>query len=522
MSGRKTDRSQHTSLIAKIGQRADGSAGSAGELGRLAMTVLQPGFEGTAPPDWLRRALAEGLGGVVLFARNIADPAQTAELSAALRADNPEAIVAVDEEGGTVTRLEAGTGSSWPGNLALGVAGDVRLTERVARQIGRLVGAAGITLDYAPVVDVNADQLNPVIGIRSFGADPEEVSRHAVAWINGLQGAGVAACAKHFPGHGATRSDSHLELPTVEAPREVLDLRDLPPFRAAIEAGVQAIMCGHLLVPALDEVPATLSRAVLTGLLRDELGFEGMLVTDAIEMRAVAALHEPGEIAVRALAAGVDAICVGRSSPGGESVYELRDAIVEAVREGRLAEERLAQAAGRVRRLARWHAAQANARAAAAADADEGLGEAAAAAALRMTGAAARPVLRAAPLVVQISARLTEAVGPTVGSRRAGLAAAIAEILPGTLRAEIGEGDGLPDLAAAAGRPVVLAVHDAVRHAWMRRLVAEAVRARPDTVVVETGVPGPPAGAVYLATHGDSAASMRAAARRLTGDAPAS
>ncbi|MFC0865551.1 beta-N-acetylhexosaminidase [Sphaerimonospora cavernae] len=499
-----------------------GSPRSTDDLDRLAMAVLQPGFEGTAPPGWLCRALAEGLGGVVLFARNIADPAQTAALTAALRADNPEVIVAVDEEGGTVTRLEAGSGSSWPGNLALGVADDVRLTERVARQIGRLVAASGITLDYAPVVDVNADPLNPVIGIRSFGTDPEAVSRHAVAWIKGLQGGGVAACAKHFPGHGATRSDSHLELPTVEAPREVLDLRDLPPFRAAIAAGVQAIMCGHLLVPALDEVPATLSRAVLTGLLRDELGFDGVLVTDAIEMRAVAALHEPGEIAVRALAAGADAVCVGRSSPGGESVYELRDAIVGAAREGRLSEERLVEAAGRVRRLARWHEARARVRAAAAHDADEGLGDAVAAAALRMAGAAARPVLSAAPLVVQISARLSQAVDPSAGGRRPGLAAAIAEILPGTERAEIGEGDGLPDLGTAAGRPVVLAVHDAVRHGWMRHLIAEAVRARPDAVVVETGVPGPPAGAVYLATHGDSAASMRAAARRLTDDASAS
>lgn len=492
-----------------------------GRLERLALTVLQPGFAGTAPPTWLRRALADGLGGVVLFARNITGREQAARLTAALRERNPEVIVAVDEEGGAVTRLEADTGSSWPGNLALGVADDIRLTERVARQIGRMVAAAGITLDYAPVVDVNADPLNPVIGIRSFGADAEVVSRHAVAWIRGLQSAGVAACAKHFPGHGDTVIDSHLELPTVEAPREVLERRDLPPFRAAIRAGIQAIMCGHLLVPAFDTVPATLSRTILTGLLREELGFDGLLVTDAIEMRAVAARHEPGDIAVRALAAGADAVCVGRSSPDGESVYALRDAIVEAVRERRLPEERLAEAAGRVCRLARWYAAHADARAAAARDADEELGVAAAVAALRAVGAITRPVLRDPPLVVQMSARPSQAVEPTVATRRAGLAEAIAEILPGTARAEVGEGDALPDLANA-GRPVVLAVHDAVRHAWMRRLIAEAVRARPDAVVVETGVPGTPAGVVYLATHGDSAASARAAARWLTsGDGPA-
>jgi beta-N-acetylhexosaminidase len=486
-----------------------------GELERAAMTVLQPGFAGTAPPGWLRKALADGLGGVVLFARNIASPDQTAALVAAIRDDNPRAVVAIDEEGGAVTRLEAATGSSWPGNLALGVADDESLTRHVARQIGRLVAAAGVTLDYAPVVDVNADPRNPVIGVRSFGSDPEAVSRQAAAWVEGLQSAGVAACAKHFPGHGDTVADSHLELPTVLASRDVLDRRDLPPFRAAINAGVRAVMCGHLLVPALDDVPATLSRAVLTGLLRDELGFGGVVVTDAIEMKAVAALHEPGEIAVRALSAGADAVCVGVSTPGGESVYALRDAIVQAVREGRLAWERLAEAAGRVLALAAWHAGQAQARAEAASDAAEGLGLAAAAAALRSVGAADAaevPVLRAAPLVVRLAARQSQAVGRATPL---GIAGALAEALPGTIAVDIAAGDELPDLSGA-GRPVVIAVHDAVRHDWMRRLIADAVLARPDAIVVETGVPGSPAGRVYLATHGNSTASARAAARWLT------
>ncbi|MEV4328227.1 glycoside hydrolase family 3 N-terminal domain-containing protein [Microbispora rosea] len=505
-----------------------------GELDRMAMAVLQPGFEGTEPPAWLRRALAEGLGGVILFARNItrnvardvtrnAAPdapdapdavGGTAALVAELRRERPDVVVAVDEEGGAVTRLEAATGSSWPGNMALGVAGDESLTRRVARQIGRMVAAAGITLDYAPVVDVNADPRNPVIGVRSFGSDPEEVGRHGVAWIEGLQSAGVAACAKHFPGHGDTVTDSHLALPAVRASREVIERRDLPPFRAAIAAGVRAVMCGHLLVPAVDELPATLSRAVLTGLLREELGFDGLAVTDAIEMRAVAALHEPGEIAVRALAAGADAICVGVSSARGESVYALRDAITRAVREGRLAEERLAEAAGRVRDLAAWYDAQAEARAAAARDADEGLGLAAATAALRATPAEqTAPPLTKAPLVVHLTARPSQAVGRATPLK---LGQAIEEILPGTVTAEVHDDGRLPDLSETA-RPLVIAVHDAVRHAWMRRLLDDALRARPDAVVVETGVPGPPAGRLYLATHGNSTASARAAARQLTG-----
>ncbi|MFC7716958.1 glycoside hydrolase family 3 N-terminal domain-containing protein [Nonomuraea recticatena] len=262
------------------------------DLYRLAMAVLQPGFEGTTAPDWLKKALSDGLGGAVLFARNVSPG--TAGLVAELRAENPAVVVAIDEEGGVVTRLEAREGSSFPGNRALGVVDDVALTERVGRQIGRLLAETGITLNYAPSVDVNANPANPVIGIRSFGPTPELVARHSVAYVKGVQAAGVAACAKHFPGHGDTVADSHLELPTVHASLDQLCARDLPPFEAAIRAGVRSVMSAHLLIPALDpEGPATLSRTILTGLLREELGFDGMVVTDAIEMKAVAAMYPP-------------------------------------------------------------------------------------------------------------------------------------------------------------------------------------------------------------------------------------
>ncbi|MGW3369606.1 glycoside hydrolase family 3 protein [Streptosporangium canum] len=503
-------------------------------LARLAMTVLQPGFDGTAPPDWLRRALSEGLGGAVLFARNLADPAQTAELVAGMRRENPAVVVAVDEEGGAVTRLEARAGSSWPGNRALGVADDAERTERVAREIGRLLAAADITLDYAPVVDVNANPANPVIGIRSFGPDPELVARQTTAWITGLQGAGVAACAKHFPGHGDTVTDSHHALPTVHADLELLRERDLPPFRAAVKAGVQAVMCGHLLVPALDPGnPATLSRRILTGLLREEMGFDGMLVTDAIEMGAVAALHPPGEIAVRALAAGVDAICVGVSSAGGESVYALRDAIVRAVHDGRLPEERLAEAAGRVLALAGWYAGNAAARERDARKTPETpdgrggrdprgegeeLGLQAARAAMRVTVAGDRtappPVLSRPPLVVDIAPRLNLAIDPSTPT---GLVGAMRELLPGTTGHTVAaETAGLPDLSDHR-RPLVLVAHDAPRHAWVRDLLSQAVGLRPDAIVIETGLPGEPTGAVHIATHGISRVSARAAALWLTG-----
>ncbi|MFI7441132.1 glycoside hydrolase family 3 protein [Nonomuraea indica] len=474
------------------------------DLYRLALAVLQPGYEETTAPDWLRRALGEGLGGAVLFARNRPD----ARHVRALRAENPGVVVAVDEEGGAVTRLEVAAGSSFPGNRALGVVDDVELTERVGRQIGRMLAEADITLNYAPAADVNADPANPVIGVRSFGPEPDLVSRHTVAYLRGVQGAGVAACAKHFPGHGDTTTDSHLALPAVHASGQVLAERDLPPFRAAIRAGVQAIMCGHLLVPALDpELPATLSRTILTDLLRDELGFEGMLVTDAIEMRAVAARFSPGEIAVRALAAGADAICAGLTTE--RTLYELRDAIVAGVREGALPEERLAQAAARVRAVSDWYGGRAALREKALADADPGVGLEAARAALTTsgTGRLTRP-----PLVVEVNTRFSQAVDPAMPT---GLTAAITELLPGTSRARLPEEGELPPFD---DRPVVLVVHDAARHAWVRERVERAVRARPDVIVVDTGIPAdPPADprATHVATHGVSRVSARAAAEWL-------
>ncbi|MCK2221399.1 glycoside hydrolase family 3 protein [Actinomadura sp. ATCC 31491] len=476
------------------------------DLYRLALAVLHPGFEGTSAPDWLRRALGEGLGGVVLFARN----AIGAELVRELRAENPGVVVAIDEEGGTVTRLEVRSGSSFPGNRALGVVDDADLTERVGRQIGRMLAELDITLDYAPSVDVNANPANPVIGVRSFGPEPDLVARHGAAFVRGVQGAGVAACAKHFPGHGDTVTDSHLALPTVAASREELLARDLPPFRAVIDAGVRAVMTGHLLVPALDpDAPATLSRAALTDLLRDELGFGGMVVTDAIEMRAVAAMASPGEIAVRALAAGADAICVGVVTEDG--LRELTGAVVAAVRDGVLPEDRLAEAAGRVRALSDWYAARAGLRERARADLDPGAGLEAARAALTTTGTAA---LDRAPLVVEVNTRLSQAVDPGTPT---GITAALAALLPNTDLVRMEPGGELPDLGGPrADRPLVLVVHDAARHAWVRDTVEKAVAARPDTIVVDTGIPGPPAGAAHVATHGISRVSAQAAAEWLT------
>ncbi|MGN9777303.1 glycoside hydrolase family 3 protein [Micromonospora sp. H33] len=492
-----------------------------GNLASLAAAVLQPGFVGITPPPWVCRWLGEGLGSVVLFARNVVDPEQVAALTAALRAERPDVVVAIDEEAGDVTRIESGRGSSRPGNFALGAVDDPALTAEVARDLGAELAALGVTLNYAPDADVNSNPDNPVIGVRSFGAEPALVARHTAAWVRGLQSGGVAACAKHFPGHGDTRVDSHHDLPRITGDRRRLDAVELAPFRAAVAAGVQAVMTGHLLVPALDpELPATLSGRILTGLLRDELGFSGVIVTDAVEMRAVADRYGFAGAAVRALAAGADAICIGGERADEESARHLRDAIVAAVVSGELPEERLAEAAKRVGQLAAWTVAARADRPARLPGEGSGVGFAAARRAVRVT--TARGGLGVLPLagpahVVEFEPPRNIAIGSETPW---GLAAPLADVLPGTTAVRYAEADVPGDpTTGAAGRRVVLVVRDLHRHRWMRAAVDRALAARPDAVVVELGVPELVTGRVHVATHGATRAAAAAAAEVLTGAA---
>ncbi|SCG73376.1 glycoside hydrolase family 3 protein [Micromonospora coxensis] len=488
-------------------------------LAGLAAAVLQPGFVGTTPPDWVCRWLGDGLGAVVLFARNVADPGQLAALTATLRAERPDVLVAIDEEAGDVTRIESVAGSSRPGNLALGAVDDPALTEEVARDLGADLAALGVTLNYAPDADVNDNPANPVIGVRAFGAEPDLVARHTAAWVRGLQSAGVAACAKHFPGHGDTRVDSHHDLPRIGASRARLDAVELVPFRAAVAAGVQAVMTGHLLVPALDaELPATLSPRVLGDLLRDELGFSGVVVTDAVEMRAVADRYGFAGAAVRALAAGADAVCVGGEHADEAAARHLRDAIVTAVVSGELPEERLAEAAKRVGQLAAWTvAARAGRPARDLPDADGSpIGLAAARRALRVSGApAGRLPLTTPAHVVEFVPPRNIAIGPETPW---GIGEPLAALLPGTTTVRLAETDLPADpVAGVDDRPVVLVVRDLHRHDWMRAAVDRVLADRPDAVVVELGVPALTAGRVHLATHGATRAGARAAAELLAG-----
>ena len=401
---------------------------SDGGLEPAATACLFPGFDGLTAPDWVRRG---GFGGVVLFARNIRDPEQLAELTSSL----PGLLVAVDEEGGDVTRLEAATGSSFPGNLALGAVDDVALTRRVAAAIGGELAAVGVNFDLAPVADVIVDPASPIVGIRSFGSDPDLVSRHVAAFVEGLQSVGVAACAKHFPGHGESLADSHLELPSVETDRETLFTRALPPFAAAIVAGVRAVMTAHIRFAALDDEPATLS-ATAIGLLRSELGFGGLVMTDALEMRAISATAGLEQGAVRALAAGADALCLG-ADLAPEQVVAVQAAIVAAVREGRLPEERILEAAARVAETSAWAASPRPHH-------DREAGAEAARRALRVEGDTS---LAGDPLVIELRPEATIAAG---------------EARHGLGGIQVREGEQLPPLDDLDR--VVIVVRDAHRH----------------------------------------------------------
>jgi beta-N-acetylhexosaminidase len=466
----------------------------------LADAVLLPGFAGTAPPDWVRRRVAAGLGGVVLFARNCLSADQLAALTAALRAERADVLVATDEEGGDVTRLFAATGSPVPGPYALGVVDDVELTRSVSTALAQRVAAAGIDWTLAPVADVNSAPDNPVIGVRSFGASPELVARHVAAAVTGIQAAGVAACAKHFPGHGDTTVDSHVGLPTVGP-----DLAGaLEPFRAAVVAGVATMMTGHLLVPGYGDLPATLNPALVDGLLRRELGFDGVVISDALEMGAIAGSVGVGEGAVLAVLAGVDALCLGGDEAGEPIADVARDALVTAVHSGRLPEERLAAAAGQVRGLA----GRSRIVPAVAMQLDR-VGLAAARRALRCAGDVR--LTGAAPVVVQLDPAPTIAVGRTAWG--------MVGLLPGATELLIGPDDALP--AVPADHPLVIVARDATRVGWVGRAVAGLLADRPDAVVVEMGLPGPvPPATGWIATAGASAASARAAADVLLGTTP--
>ena len=310
------------------------------------------GFDGCTVPAELRALAREwGLGGVILFARNVEAPEQVAELAFDLQAlaDDAPLWVSVDQEGGRVARLRAPF-TEWPPMAALGRHVDPSLVRRFAAALADELGAVGITLDFAPVLDVRHAEADPVIGDRALSSDPVEVGRLGRVIVETLQRHGVAACGKHFPGHGDARVDSHVELPVIEHPPEQVREQDLEPFREAIAANVAAVMTAHVLYPALDDTrPATLSGAIVRDMLRGELGHTGLIVTDDLHMGAMTRSRSVERAAVAALQAGCDTLLVCDGTI--DRHVSMIEAVIRAVESGALDERDVEDAWARQRRI---------------------------------------------------------------------------------------------------------------------------------------------------------------------------
>ncbi|MEP6648693.1 MAG: glycoside hydrolase family 3 N-terminal domain-containing protein [Lapillicoccus sp.] len=482
------------------------------ELETLAARTVMASFDGGVLPAWARRRLADGMGGICLFGENVPSVDTVRDLCTAIHEAAPDAIISLDEEGGDVTRLYYRVGSPHAGHAALGVVDDTALTQAVARDIGTELRSVGVDLDLGPVADVSSNPLNPVIGVRSFGAEPDLVARHVAAFVDGLQSAGVGACLKHFPGHGDTVADSHVALPVAEAPVDVLGRRELVPFRVGIAAGAVAVMTSHVVVRALDpDQPATFSAAA-TALLRAPetdggLGFDGLLVSDALDMQGASGEIGVPAAAVRALGAGVDLLCLGPTFTE-EQVHAVINEIVAAVRSGRLAEQRLSEAAARVSAASqRMRALRSSARENGATDdpasavaarsaivVDGSLGSLAGAQVLRFVSGA------------NVAAGLVPWGLPPGG-----------RLLAGRPAVDVVDGAPLPDLDT--DRPVVALVRGGHRYAWVIAGLTALARRRPDLVVVELGWPGPDRlpGRTVVHTYGASAVSAAALDDRLAG-----
>ncbi|MUT65843.1 glycoside hydrolase family 3 protein [Paenibacillus sp. NEAU-GSW1] len=313
------------------------------------------GFHGYEPSEEIKELIETyGIGGTIYFSRNVREARQVHRLSDSLKqiakaAGKPNLLVAIDQEGGMVARLVDGV-TLMPGNMALGAAGSKEGAYETARICGEELRYLGITMNYAPCLDVNNNPDNPVINVRSYSDRSEVVGELGTAAMLGYQAARVAATVKHFPGHGDTAVDSHHDLPVIPHGRERLDAIELKPFRAAIAAGTAAIMTAHVVLPALEPSgkPSTLSHHVLTGLLREELGYDGIIVTDCLEMDAIDRFYGPEKGAVEALLAGADMVLVSHTFEKQKAALE---AVVAAVESGLLPLSRIEESLSRVLRL---------------------------------------------------------------------------------------------------------------------------------------------------------------------------
>ncbi|WP_405864361.1 sugar hydrolase [Streptomyces sp. NBC_01515] len=475
------------------------------DLDEAAHRCLVAGFDGaTTVPDQLKRLIDRGLGGVILFTRNVRDAQQVSRLTDQLRSIRPDLLVAIDNEGGDIGHLVNAGAPDVPGSYALGVVDDPALTARCADALAGHLATLGITASYAPVADLQHQPRNPIVRTRSFGADPALAARHLRAWITATDVRGIASCAKHFPGHGGTITDSHHGVATDPRPYDEL-LVDLAPFRAAITAGVPMLMSAHVVFPALDaNRPATLSRRILGDLLRLELGFDGVLVSDALEMKAIADAYGEAAGARIALAAGADQVIV--AVPDLDVTLACRDAVLDALHSQVLSEERVWEAAGRVRRLAERYATPR--RTAAPWDADAGLEAARRAVRTRTLP----PPLRGAHVV-----DLFPAPHPALNWGGEDLLTELRAIDPtatGTaLNTEPADPAALVDGIVRTGASLVVATSDAGLHPWQARLRDTLTAWRPDAVLVDTGLPEGGA----LCSYGRGRVNLRAVAEVLAG-----
>ncbi|MEV5967431.1 glycoside hydrolase family 3 N-terminal domain-containing protein [Kribbella sp. NPDC051952] len=485
------------------------------ELQRLAHGVLFPALGRPKVPNWVGPRIDAGLGGFVIFGKDIVDGPQFQRLAAELHGLRDHVLLSIDEEGGDVSRLANLGGFSMPGNRALGELNDVELTRQAAFQIGLSLVEAGVDWDLAPAVDTAVNPLSPN-GIRCFGSDRELVSRHTAAWVEGLQAAGVSACAKHYPGHGLSGTDAHLATPFVDVSRADLLESYLDPFRAAIEVGVDSIMVSHDMVPQVDDVPATISKVLLTDILRGELGYDGVVITDALEMYGIADVAPLPEAAVRAIEAGADALCLG-SWAFLDDVDVAAAALVDAVESERLPVERLQEANERLARLGTRPRADVSLR-------DNALGSRLAEQVVVVHG---DPMVRSDAVLI---IRLEPTHSPAAGSSGWGVerllrdAGKVVESIglsgqtyngPGMARAGVGEFRS----EYGADSRLILLVRGAHRFEWQQKLIAELQSQHPDMIVVDMGVPGTDYSgfAAWIQTFGSATVCAEAAAQHLLG-----
>jgi len=474
-------------------------------------------FAGTSVTPQIRDLMtAHALGGVTLFQKNVEHPAQVAALcrdlqQAAAAAGLPPLLVAIDQEGGSVERLPLGM----PGAMALGATRSAALAEQAGALTGRALSAAGVNVNFAPVLDVNTNPANPVIGTRSFGDDPALVGALGRAYVRGLQRHGLMATAKHFPGHGDTEVDSHLDLPVVPHALERLGAVEFAPFRE-VSGEVAAIMTAHVAVATMGMTPATLSPALLEGILRREWGFGGIIFTDSLAMAAIADHVGAGRAAVLALLAGADVLL----ALGGESILgEVFTAVRRAVADGIVSVERLEQS---VRRIERVRAAMAppvgsdpSPRGATGSELQQFAREVASTAVTLVRNETGAVPLRGGRIHI-ITVRPRDATGPTLGSALRGWRPDVAEIVV--------DPAGREQVEVSPDEPTVLVTHsrgrpDPLQSEFVRRVHRDAGNR---LIVVATGTPYDlaafPEVPSYVATYGREPVMLEAAARLLAGE----